>query len=286
MPSHAAADSSIKQMHINGHFCYSHKFGIVTNGLGIVRHITFLDDDFKADHPELVIEKKSDSPDEDKSIGDSTSLQPVFNDFFCKHPNLSYSTFLGDSAFDKGDHYTFLKDKCKFKKVLIPLNSRNSSDLPPVGYNEFGYPTCPNDNSLTMKYVGIAREKGRTKRLKWKCPKVVFRKGKYICSCENPCSTAANGRTAYTYDNMDFRMFPGIARDSDEWINTYKIRGCVERTINHFKSHMGIANRKSRDLPTSKSDLLLASIAQLFTVILADKLKKPKLLRSMKPLVA
>lgn len=65
MPSHSSADKSIKQMHINGHFCYVHKFGIVTNGLGIVRHISFLDDDFKAKHPDMIIQKKSDSPDED-----------------------------------------------------------------------------------------------------------------------------------------------------------------------------------------------------------------------------
>ena len=38
MPSHSAANSDIKQLYIDGHFCYAYKFGIVTNGLGIVRH--------------------------------------------------------------------------------------------------------------------------------------------------------------------------------------------------------------------------------------------------------
>ena len=41
MPSHAAANPAIQQMYINGHFCYAFKFGIITNGLGIVRDITF-----------------------------------------------------------------------------------------------------------------------------------------------------------------------------------------------------------------------------------------------------
>ena len=41
MPSHAAANPEIKQLFINGHFCYVFKFGIVTNGLGIIRHISF-----------------------------------------------------------------------------------------------------------------------------------------------------------------------------------------------------------------------------------------------------
>ena len=43
----------------------------------IIHHITFLDDDFKQAHPEMPVEKKSDFPDEDKSIDDSSSLKPV-----------------------------------------------------------------------------------------------------------------------------------------------------------------------------------------------------------------
>ena len=46
MPSHAAANPDIKQLFIDGHFCYAYKFGIVTNGLGIVRHIDFYNKDF------------------------------------------------------------------------------------------------------------------------------------------------------------------------------------------------------------------------------------------------
>ncbi|MEG2286006.1 MAG: transposase [Eubacterium sp.] len=48
MPSAAAAATDAKQLYINGHFCYADKFAILTNGLGVVRHISFLDDsDFK-----------------------------------------------------------------------------------------------------------------------------------------------------------------------------------------------------------------------------------------------
>ena len=58
MPSHAAANPAIQQMYVNGHFCYAYKFGIITNGLGIVRDISFYNKDFLASHPEIVIEKK------------------------------------------------------------------------------------------------------------------------------------------------------------------------------------------------------------------------------------
>ena len=70
-----------------------------TNGLGVVRAISFFDDDFRSKHPEVVA-PKSDDPDKDKEIGDSVSLKPVVNDFFDAHPDFHYGTFIGDSAFD------------------------------------------------------------------------------------------------------------------------------------------------------------------------------------------
>ena len=105
MPSHAAANPAIQQMYINGHFCYVFKFGIITNGLGIVRDITFYNKDFLKAHPEIPVEKKSDSPDEDKSLADSKALIPVLKDFFLKHLLINPRIFLGDAAFDSVEIY-------------------------------------------------------------------------------------------------------------------------------------------------------------------------------------
>ncbi len=107
MPSHAAANPAIKQLFINGHFCYVFKFGLVTNGLGIVRDITFYNKAFLDAHPDIVIDKKSDSPDEDKSLSDSKALIPVLKDFFLKHPLINPKTFLGDAAFDTVERSPF-----------------------------------------------------------------------------------------------------------------------------------------------------------------------------------
>lgn len=286
MPPQASSCPDAKQMYINGHFCYADKFAILTNGLGIVRHISFIDDeDFKAAHPELPIEKKSDSPDEDKSVGDSKALVPVLTDFFTLHPDFHPDTFLGDSAFDSAELYGFLINDFHFSKALIPYNPRNESSLKKVGYNEYGYPSCPNDPSLAMKYHGITKEQGRTDRIKWGCPKMRYHKG-WICDCENPCSTAVKGRTTYTYENMDLRMFPGIQRDSEEWDNTYKIRSIIERAINHFKINMCIAGRKTRNHTTTKADVFLAGIASQLTVIVAYNMNCPQYIRSLKPLAA
>ena len=287
MPSQAASCPDAKQMYINGHFCYADKFAILTNGLGIVRHISFIDDDdFKDSHPDLTVEKKTDSPDEDKSVGDASALVPVLQDFFSLHPGFHPDTFLGDSAFDSAEIYGKLINDFHFSKALIPYNPRNESTLKKVGYNAYGYPTCPNNSSLSMKHLGVTKEKGRTDRIKWGCPKMRYQKGQWLCECDHPCSTATRGRTTYTYENMDLRMFPGIQRDSDEWNGTYKIRTIVERAINHFKINMCIAGRKTRNHTTTKADVFLAGIASQLTVIVAYAMNCPQYIRSLKPLIA
>ena len=68
MPSHASANPEIKQLYINGDFGYVFKFGIITNRLGIIRYISFYNNDFMTSHPDIVIGKKSDSPDKDKCV--------------------------------------------------------------------------------------------------------------------------------------------------------------------------------------------------------------------------
>ena len=204
--------------------------------------------------------------------------------FFALHPDFHPDVFLGDFSFDSAELYSSLINDFHFSKALIPYNPRNESTLKKVGYNEYGYPTCPNDPSLAMKYHGATIEKGRANRTKWGCPKMHYHKG-WICDCKTPCSTAVKGRTTYTYENMELRMFPGIQRDSKEWDDTYKIRAIVERAINHFKINMCIAGRKTRNHITTKADVFLAGIASQLTVIVAYAMNCPQYIRSLKPLV-
>ena len=90
----------------------------------------------------------------------------------------------------------------------------------------------------------------------------------------------------YVYPEKNLRAYPGTIRGTDDWNQTYKIRGVIEQTINHFKDIYNIAGRKTQNAKTLHADLLLAGITQLFTVILADAINKPKYIRSMKALIA
>ncbi|WP_270396122.1 transposase, partial [Mediterraneibacter massiliensis] len=171
MPTHAAANPAIQQMYINGHFCYAYKFGIVTNGLGIVRDITFYNKDFLNAHPDIIVEKKSDSPDEDKSLADSKALLPVLIDFFQKHPLINPKTFLGDAAFDTIEIYKALLDDLGFEKALIPLRTKLSMEEHGYTFNENGVPCCPHDSTLPMKREGSKSHlRSKLPSMKFVCP--------------------------------------------------------------------------------------------------------------------
>jgi transposase len=90
----------------------------------------------------------------------------------------------------------------------------------------------------------------------------------------------------YVYPEKNLRAYPSIERGSKEWVETYKIRVNVEKSINHFKDSFCVANRKTTNEKTIHADLLLAGISQLLTVVVADKISQRKHIRSLKPLIA
>lgn len=262
--------------------CYADKFAILTNGLSIVRYIAFLDDGFKQAHPEIPVEKKSDSPAEDKSISDSASLKPVLSDPFALYPHSHPDTFLENSAFNTIDTYGFLKNEFHFSKALIPYYGRNESGLSKVGYNLYGYPSCPRSPSLDMKHLGHCHETRRADRDKWGNPMVHIVKGQWVCNSKEPCNTAKKDQTTYTREQMNFRMFPRSQRDTDEWNSLYKIKTIVERAINHFKTSMCIAGRRTRNHATTKADVFLTGIASQLTMIVVHRMSCPQYIRSLK----
>lgn len=128
--------------------------------------------------------------------------------------------------------------------------------------------------------------------MKFVCPKMKWvydketGKSKRVCHCETPCTESSCGRMFYIYPEKNMRAYPGTIRGTDEWNSTYKIRVTVEKSINHFKDSFCVAGRKTQNEKTLHADLLLAGIAQLITVLVADKIHKYQYIRSLKPLIA
>jgi len=300
MPPHAAASKAVKQLYINGHFRYVYKFGMISNGLGIVRDVALFNESFlkesfanawRKEHPDIIVKKKSDSPDEDKSPADSKALIPVLKDFFKKHPFINPKVFLGDSAFDTIDIYHNLFRTLRFEKAFIPLNPKSPLKNPDCPINGDGIPCCPHDASLLMKpesskshlRCGLPTFKFVCPKMKWKLKNGHSRR---ICYCDNPCTSSACGRMFYVYPQKNLRAYPGTLRGTPEWDETYKIRAAVEKSINQFKDSYCVANRRTRNEKTIHADLLLSGITQLISVVLADKIHKHQYIRTLKPLIA
>jgi len=289
LPKAAASNPAVKQQYVNGHFCYAQKAAVVANGLGIVRHLELFDEDFKRSHPEMQIEKRTNCPETDKEIGDSTSLKPVLLDFRNSHPDLRYGTFSGDGAFDSFANYIFLLKEYQFEKAVIPLNPRGGIPAAEVGLNERGIPACPRDGTPFL-FHSRYQAKGRALRFKFVCPKtkrVLTNKGATrSCFCDNPCSDSPYGRCVYVCPDKNLRLYPGLPRDSDEFAKIYNRRTVVERSIKTLKDTLGISYRKTSNVLTTKADLFLAGIVQLVCVLLAHKLHDTKLTRRPRRLIA
>lgn len=275
MPKQSKYNNNIKLMYINGSFNYSYKFGLLTNAFGIVRHISFVDKDLISKYNKLNDFDYSDSPDKDKTIGDSNLLKPMLTDFFNNiNPEYKFHTFLADSALDKYEHYSMLLNEFGFDRALIPINKRNSSNNKTdddIYTDKQGIPTC-NKYNLPFKNGGISKEKGRSTRHKYNCPKTKTVNGKRVCYCETPCSDSTYGRTTYVYPHQDLRAYPGIARNTEHFKKVYKRRTIIERTNHFFKNVMGIGNSIQRDSVSYKFDLFNCGISQLITLILADRI--------------
>ena len=285
MPETAESNPLVKQQYVNGHFCYAFKAGILANGLGIVRGISFFDDIFRIRHPDVAV-KKTDNPNLDKEVGDSVSLKPVLSDFYETHPTFSYGTFLGDSAFDSYDTYSMLRDDFNFERAAIPLNQRNTS----TAHKDFaadGTPVCPIDKTPFI-YLGASGGDNRSMRFKYVChqSKLVTGASMRVCVCPTPCTDSLYGRCVYTYPDRDFRLYPGIPRGTEHWNNLYRHRVLVERTIYLLKDPLCGASRYSFSSRTAKADLLFAGITQLVGVVLAHAIKKPGFYKSVRKLVA
>lgn len=75
----------------------------------------------------------------------------------------------------------------------------------------------------------------------------------------------------YVYPEKNLRSYLRMEQGSEEWEETYKICVNVEKYINNFKDSFCVANHKTQDEKELHADLLLAGIAQLVTIMVANK---------------
>lgn len=281
LPKVSSANSSIRLDYVNGHFGYFYKFGILTNGFGVPVGINFFDEDFYSSFKDVSFN----SPEDQKFIYDNASLKPVLSKF----PFVNkFSDFIGDSEFDSYENFGFLHS-LGFSRAIIPINPRNSSFASNCMFklNNDGVPLCPKTGEPFI-YQGVCKGTKRSLRFKYICPKS-FRPDKsssrLSTSCTDLCKPTNSTVTTYIYPDGDFRLFPGIRRDSPEFDKAYSIRTSIERTISSFKANPSIAFPNTYKLSTMRADLLLTASAKVITAIMALSLNKISCVRSVNKLI-
>ena len=80
-------------------------------------------------------------------------------------------------------------------------------------------------------------------------------------------------------------MSPGIIKDTDEWLEGYKLRAVVEKNIEYIKDPLNCGNLKTQNRKTIKSDAYLASITQLIALTVAYNMHKHDYIRSLRFLI-
>lgn len=277
-PKYASSNPEINLSYLNSHFGFFVKSNIVTDGLGIIRHIDFYDEEMDF----------SLNPNSAKDKYDSKTLIPVLENYFSLHPEYKYKYFLGDTGFDSSDNYEYLIEDRNMIPI-IPLNPRNQSNLPKPNFTTEGIPTCPNDPTLEMKFDGITREKGRSDRIKYICPKSqkcrVNGRTAYILSCDTPCTQSKCGRIVQICINSNYRLNTPLPRNTQLWKDLYKIRTICERTISQLKICFNAKSSFIRNTNSMKTNILFAAITQLITVILAYKSNDFSKIKSIKSLI-
>lgn len=125
------------------------------------------------------------------------------------------------------------------------MNTRNSKSSNAC-FDASGTPICPQSGDK-FQFLGKSGGENRSLRFKWVCPKSVPipKMGSRVCTCDTPCTDSTYGKCVYTYPDKDFRLYPGVPRDTEHWDHIYKHRVTVERTINLLKDTFALADNRS-----------------------------------------
>ncbi len=174
---------------------------------------------------------------------DSVSGIVTLKEFRDLNPGISIKNLCFDSANDNYPTYNL----CKTWDIrpFIDLNAgrgRPKSIPDEITIDKDGTPVC--QAGYRMVYWGYCA--GRS-RCKWRCPLVC--KKVDACSCRDKCSQSPYGRCIYTKPAWDVRLYPPVARGTQEYKKIYKNRTSCERVnnriLNDYHLHaMGIHRRK------------------------------------------
>lgn len=159
---------------------------------------------------------------------DSVSAIVALKEFRDLNPDILIRDFCLDSAHDNYPTYHL----CKAWQIrpFIDLNAkrRRPASIPDsIPIDSDGTPLC--QAGYRMVYWGFCS--GRS-RCKWRCPIACGKESS--CSCKDSCSSSPYGRCIYTKPSWDIRLYPPVARGTEEYKKIYNNRTSCERVNNRI----------------------------------------------------
>ena len=198
---------------------------------------------------------------------DSVTLIVALAEFKQLSPQLKIKNLVLDSA--HGNYPTY--ELCSEWNMIpfIDLNSKNKGNQKypsTLTLTDKGVPVCMGGHE--MVYNSFC--KGRS-RHKWRCPLACGKINE--CSCKEQCSPSNYGRVVYTKPSWDIRLFPPVARGTDQYRTMFKTRTCSERINNRILNDYGLHKMRIRGRMRFSFFTVIASI----NIQLDARLKKDKL---------
>lgn len=174
------------------------------------------------------------------SVGGLVSLAEFKN----LNPDFPIRNLCLDSAHDNYPTYNLCKEWNMIPFIDLNSNRGRPASIPDrITIDTDGTPLC--QAGFRMVYWGYC--KGRS-RCKWRCPVACGKEES--CSCKDDCSPSPYGRCIYTKPDWDVRLYPPIARGTEEYKKTYNNRSGSERVndriLNNYHLHAMKIHSKKR----------------------------------------
>lgn len=165
------------------------------------------------------------------SVGGLVSLA----EFHSMMPDLKIANLCLDSAHDNYPTYELCKEWDIIPFIDLNSNRGRPESIPKhVAVDTDGTPLC--EAGFRMAYWGYSPSRHD---VKWRCPVATGKEEK--CTCKVPCSSSPYGRCLYTKPDWDIRLYPPVARGTDEYKKTYNNRTGSERMndriLNNYHLH-------------------------------------------------
>lgn len=174
---------------------------------------------------------------------DSVSAIVSLREFKTVNPDIPIRDLCLDSAHDNYPTYGLCQKWDIRPFIDLNTNRGRPTSIPDsLSIDQDGTPLCM--AGYRMVNWGYIKQKHSRK---WRCP---FACGKVdSCPCKEKCSPSAYGRCVYTKPEWDIRLYPPVARGTDEYQKIYNNRTSCERVnnrvLNDYHLHdMGIHTRK------------------------------------------